>query len=64
MCPNLLKLNSRIKIPLTFTKSLNKEKWQIHHQFSATPLNNKAILGYISSFTFFLLKQSTHINFV
>ena len=26
MCPILLKLDSRIKIPLPFAKSLNKEK--------------------------------------
>ena len=62
MCPILLKLDSRIKIPLTFAKSLNKEKWEIHHQLFPTVLNNKAILGYISGLTFFLLKESTHIN--
>ena len=64
MCVVLLMLDSRIKIPFTFAKPLNKEKGQIHHKFSPTELTNKTHLGYISSLTFFLLKQSTHINLV
>ena len=64
MCPILLKLDSRIKIPLPFAKYLNKEKWEIHHQLSTIVLNNKSILGYIFSLTFFSFKQSTHVNLV
>ena len=55
MCPIQLKLDSRIKIPLAFGKALNKEKWEIRHILSPSVLNNKAILGYVSSLTFFFL---------
>ena len=42
-------VDSRIKIPLTFAKTLSKEKGLIHCQLSV--LINKVILGYISTLT-------------
>ena len=39
------------------TNDAMREKRQIHHQLSLTVLINKAILGYISTLTFFLLKN-------